>query len=44
MMEGTDFYLDEDEDVSCKHKFETWRARSTAQVLVFMARHDWSLL
>jgi hypothetical protein len=28
MMEGTDFYPDDDEDLSRKHKFKTWRHRS----------------
>jgi hypothetical protein len=25
MMDGTDFYPDDDEDLSRKHKFKTWR-------------------
>ena len=27
MMEGSDFYPDEDEDLSRKHKFTTWRGK-----------------
>jgi hypothetical protein len=27
MMDGTDFYPDDDEDLSRKHKFKTWRGK-----------------
>jgi hypothetical protein len=26
-MDGTDFYPDDDEDLSRKHKFKTWRGK-----------------